>query len=309
VAALKSRTRQSLYRWGPFVLLVIAGASRWIAAGTNPDADSTLASEALGCAWAALVSFAFVMRQQRLSASMSTRRHRMKSMLAGAMLVGGPAIALLTRVHELDAGGLTIALALTPVIIAITSSALGSEASEGIAGRLWPGLAATAGLLLLLAQPNLGDVLSDLALVFAPALTGVGAALFCAEPKRSLSCATYALVGAAALFAVTLAETYFIGGITPSVSLLAVAWDGALALLGIVALVQLGATRWSSQFTLVPLFIVVEGIVLVRPHITTYWVVGLVLPALASISLLLPQDDQADQLATTPSDLAKMQRR
>lgn len=96
------------------------------------------------------------------------------------------------------------------------------------------------------------------------------------------------------LFTIALAVTYRVTGIRPSISLLAVACDGVLALLGIIALARLGATRWSSQFTWVPLLIAMEGIVLVRPQLTPYWIIGLCLLALASIYLLLPQSDDSN---------------
>ena len=205
------------------------------------------------------------------------------------MLFGGPAISLLIRSRELDAASLTIALSLTPVIIAIAAPALGADHTSGIAGRIWPGLAAVAGLLLLLAQPALGDVRGDLALVLAPALTGVGAALFGVDAPTSSSRLTSTLLGASLLFTIALAETCVVAGAPPSISLLAVACDGVLALLGVITLAQLGATRWSSQFTWIPLLIVVESIVIVHPQLTTYWIVGLILLTLASVYLLLPQ--------------------
>ncbi len=283
-----------MHRWWPFVLLLFAGANRWVVAAAHPEADSTLASEAVGCAWAALLSLLFLIRRpvsttsQRAPSPAIAIRH----LLAGAMLFGGPAVSLLIRGRELDAASLTIALALTPVIIAIAASALGTERSEGIAGRIWPGLAAVAGLLLLLAQPTLGDARSDLALVLAPALTGVGAALFGVDAPTSPSRLASTLLGASLLFTIALAETYVVAGVRPSISLLAVACDGVLALLGVITLAQLGATRWSSQFTWIPLLIVIEGIALVRPQLTAYWIAGLVLLALASIYLLLPQADE-----------------
>jgi hypothetical protein len=61
------------------------------------------------------------------------------------MIFGGPAIALLVGGRVLDAGSLTIALALTPVVVAIAVTALhtrrASDISGDLAGRLWPGLA------------------------------------------------------------------------------------------------------------------------------------------------------------------------
>lgn len=283
------------------MLLLLAGASRWIVVAAHPETDSTLASEAIGCAWAALLSLTLLLRKpaKPIPQQSSPKAGQLRCLLAGAMLFGGPAVALLIRGHELDSGGLTIALALTPVIIAIAASALRSDQSDGIAGRIWPGLAAVAGLLLLLVQPALGDPRTDLVLILAPALTGVGAALFCVDQPISASSVTSALIGASALFALALAETCFVTGSRPSISLVAVAGDGVLALLGVVTLVQLGATRWSSQFTWIPLLIVIEGIVLVRPQITAHWVVGLILLALASIYLLLPQDEEPNPGAST----------
>ena len=209
------------------------------------------------------------------------------------MLFGGPAVALLIRGRELDSSSLTIALALTPIIIAVAAAALGTETSDGIAGRIWPGLAAIAGLLLLLAQPTLGDARTDLALILAPALTGVGAALFCIDHPASPTRITAALTGASTLFALALIGTHLVSRTPVSISLLAVASDGVLALLGVTTLVQLGATRWSSQFTWIPLLIVVEGIILVRPPLTAHWLIGLLLLAVASIYLLLPAADES----------------
>jgi hypothetical protein len=214
-------------------------------------------------------------------------------MLSGAMLFGGPSVAILVRGPALDSASLTIALALTPIIISVSAAALGTETSDGIAGRIWPGLAALAGLLLLFAQPTLGDARSDLALILAPALTGVGAALFAVDHPISPARVTSALLGGSTLFALAFAETHLVSGSRISISLLAVACDGVLALLGIITLAQLGATRWSSQFTWIPLLIVVEGLVLVRPPLTAHWIIGLLLLAVASIYLLLPPADES----------------
>jgi hypothetical protein len=68
-----------------------------------------------------------------------------------------------------------IALALTPVVVALAGRV------ESVAGRIWPGLAAVAGLMLVVAQPSLGDARSDVALCLMPVLTGCGAALLSSE--------------------------------------------------------------------------------------------------------------------------------
>lgn len=280
------------------MLLILAGASRWVVAAARPDADSTLASAAIGCAWAALLSLAFFALQPKPRAAQRSVAPtiRLRWLLAGALLFGGPAIALLVPLQGLDAGALTIALALTPIVIAVASSALGAASSENIAGRIWPGLAAVAGLLLVLVQPNLGDLRTDLALLCAPLLAGIGAVLFCTAQPRSMLRNATALLGASTLFIFAAAASRF-AGVHPSFSFLAIACDGIIALLSVLSLTQLGATRWSSQFTWLPLLIIFEGIVLVRPTLTTHWFIGLILLLIAGVYLLLPQGD--DAAATT----------
>jgi hypothetical protein len=214
-------------------------------------------------------------------------------LLSGAMIFAGPAIALFLPGRDLEPSALTIALVLTPIVIAIAASALGTESSQGIAGRLWPGLAAAAGILLVLVQPALGDIRTDLALALAPTLTGIGAVLFCVGPPRAAFRLPTALLGATTLFAVALAACTFTGHSLPPFSLLATAGDGIMALLGVVTLDQLGATRWSSQFTWVPLLVIFEGIVMVRPQLTAHWFIGLILLIVAGVYLLLPQVDES----------------
>jgi hypothetical protein len=201
-------------------------------------------------------------------------------------------MGLLLPARALDASALTIALALTPIIIAIASTALGTESPEGIAGRIWPALATIAGLLLVLVEPSLADLRTDLVLLVAPVLTGVGAVLFCKDHEKNPARAATALLGACTLFALALVVSH-LAGAQLAVSLLATACDGLIALLGIATLSQLGATRWSSQFTWIPLLIILEGIALVRPKLTAHWFTGLVLLILAGVYLLLPPSDEA----------------
>jgi drug/metabolite transporter (DMT)-like permease len=283
-----------MQRWWPFVLLLLVGASRWAVSAARPDAESTLTSETFGCAWATLLALAFLLpKRQRASLPLKPSRGAMlRWFFSGAMLFGGPAIGILLPGRDLDSSALTIALALTPIIIAIASSALGTESSEGIAGRIWPSLAAVAGLLLVLVQPNLGDPRTDLFLLLAPVLTGLGAVLFCKDPAKDSSRIATALFGACVLFVLALLASR-ITGAHLTFSLLAIACDGIVALLGIATLSQLGATRWSSQFTWIPLLIILEGIVLVRPKLTAHWFTGLVLLIIAGVYLLLPPGDEA----------------
>jgi hypothetical protein len=306
------QARANWRRWWPFVLLVLAGASRWVLEGVRPEAASTLASDALGCAWGALVMLALACRSHggrarvKLLSALDWR-----GLLAGALLFGGPASAVLIGAKEIDAGGMVMALALTPVAVAVAAATSGRTMADGVPGRIWPGLAAVAGLLLVLPEPNLSGGRGDVAMLLAPGLTGVGAVLFCASalgnemeaggPPGSaprLPRPPAALAGGAALFAVAAAMRWLVAGIKPVVTLPAVACDGLVALLAVLALSRLAAARWSAQFVLVPLLVLMEGIVLARPGMTARWLFGLGLLALASVYLLLPVVDEPEDGAS-----------
>lgn len=257
-------------------------------AGTHPDSESTLSSLGMGSLWAALVSLMLIVR----TPAQAMVRRSWLGLLSGALLAAGPAAGLLLHAREITSTSLTMALALTPVAVGIAVSAFGGRTSVSVAGRIWPGLAAIGGLLLLLAEPSLADPASDLALFLAPTLTGIGAALLCSSGTSRWR-ATTALFGGTALFAVAILAESLLTHVRPRVSLLAMACDGLMALLSVYALLQIGAARWSAQFTLLPLLIVLEGIALVRPTITARWVVGLSLLAFASLYLLLPPAEDA----------------
>jgi drug/metabolite transporter (DMT)-like permease len=298
-------------RWWPLVLLVVAGASRWMLVTARPETETTLASEALGCAWAAMLWIVVAWRVPRIASSSTrgrawwTKVRRVQDWriwLGGALLFAGPAAALLVGASEVGSGSMAMALALTPVVVAVAAAALGTAATDGVPGRIWPGLAAVAGLLLVLSQPSLANTRSDLALLLAPLATGVGAALFCAdrgpglpvddraapEPQRQPT----ALAGGAAFLALAAGVQWLAAGGRPVISLSSVACDGLIALLSVLVLQRLGATRWSAQFVLLPLVVLLEGLLLVRPPLSARWFAGLALLALASISLLLPPGDE-----------------
>jgi hypothetical protein len=273
------------------VLLAVA-ASRWLVADIHPEAAPSPASAALGCGWAAVVALTLLDKDLGPAKKWSGLR----SLLAGAMLLGGPATGLLIGAHELSAAALTMALALTPVAVAVGVAAFWEGTSQGIAGRIWPGLAAVTGLLLILVQPSLLNMLNDVALLLAPTLTGLGAALFAAKgdgrDDRKPSNAN-ALLGAAALFTFATLLRWVAAGHRPVLSLLAIAYEGVLALLSVMALSRLGPMRWSSQFTWLPLLILLEGIVMMRPPVTARWLTGLLVLAIASVYLLMPQEDES----------------
>lgn len=273
--------------WWPFAVLCLMGGSRWILSESLPGSVTTLASASLGCGSAAAL-YLLVMRPWNTTRAVGSQL--MRSALGGAMMICGPLLVLL-RPGSIPAGSHTMALALTPVVIAVIASAT-SHNSETLAGRLWPGLAAIAGLLLLLAEPSLTNPGEDILLVLAPLLTGAGAVLFCSS-RESVWRVPAALLGgcaALALGAVVNVVTHT-GGLS-SMSGLAAGCDALQALLSIVAISKLSATRWSAQFALVPLLVLLEGLALMPASIPGRIIVGLLLLAIAGVALLLPPTEE-----------------
>jgi hypothetical protein len=73
---------------------------------------------------------------------------------------------------------------------------------------------------------------------------------------------------------------------------LAAGLDAAEALLSLLTLSRLSATRWSAQFALAPLLTLLEGIAFMRSWVPARMVIGLLLLAAASIALLAPPSEE-----------------
>src|SRR6185437_16954393 len=74
---------------------------------------------------------------------------------------------------------------------------------------------------------------------------------------------------------------------------LAAGFDALEALLALVALGRLSAIRWSAQFAIVPLLILIEGVALMPARVPVRMLVGLLLLALAAIALLVPPAEES----------------
>lgn len=210
-------------------------------------------------------------------------------------MTSGPLLVLL-RPGSVPAGGHAMALALTPVVIAVIESATCHD-SETLAGRLWPGLAAIAGLLLLLAEPALTNPGEDILLVLTPLLTGAGAVLFCSSRESAWRVPAALLGACGALAAGALANVSTHTGGLYDLPGLAAGLDALEALLSVLAISRLSttrwaATRWSAQFALVPLLVMVEGLASMREGIPARMIVGLLLLAMAGIALLIPPAEE-----------------
>jgi drug/metabolite transporter (DMT)-like permease len=260
-----------------------------------PASTTTLLSASAGCAAAALL-FQLITRNWQLKTESTIRLHHHphtslgRSALAGILLLTGPLLSLLLTGHGIDPNALTLALALVPIVAAVTQNALGNATPDSFAARTWPALAALTGLLLLVPQPSFANPIADATLLLAPLATGIGAALFStsASPKNQLAFPT-TLSATALLFSAAWLVQYLLHHTSAHLSPLAALLDAATALLTLLALSRIGLASWSAQFVLVPLAVILQGFVLLRPPIDPYNSAGIALLLLGCIFLLLPQ--------------------
>ena len=277
----------------PLALLCGGAASRWMFSEARPESATSLGSLAVAAALAGTIAAGTAIRRR---IPLPDGRAALRPAAAGVLLLGGPQAALLPGVRGIEPAGLLMALALTPVCAAVAWAALGEDATHGgtagVTGRLWPGIAALAGLLLILPAPSLRGIDRDCVLIAVPVLTGLGAAWFCAgDPSDRAWTAACALLGGAVLFVTECGvEAMTAGRGAVNLSPFALALDTPLLLLSMLALVRSGVTRWSAQFTAVPLVVLLEGVFLMHEDLTGRSLAGLLLLAVASVALLLPAE-------------------
>ena len=289
-------------RCWPLGLLCFLGGSRWLLEESLPAARPTLLSAAAGCAMAAVVMFVWRKLRSRRDRSLEAVSHEgglWRWSIAAAFVVTGPALSGAISDRHLNANAATIALALTPAVVAVAATVYST--SDELAGRLWPGLAGLAGLLLLLPEPTLSSWRTDVALATMPLLSGVLAALLtfgdaAFHEKRSDTASRHSgwlergLLLAAVLFGLVLLpglRRHSVMGFSWAAS----AADGLVSLLTLWTLERVGAVRWSAQFLLTPLVTLLEGVALLRPALTTRSWIGLFLLLLGGGYLLMPRSE------------------
>ncbi|HTV09657.1 MAG TPA: hypothetical protein VMD97_11490 [Candidatus Aquilonibacter sp.] len=256
--------------------------------GSLPGSATTFASASIGCGSAAAL-YLLILRPPGFARE--DRSQLLRSAVGGALLLTGPLVALLLP-RDLSGASVTMALALTPVVIAVAEAAT-DHTRETLAGRLWPGLAAIAGLLLLLTQPSLRNPAEDLLLALTPLLTGCGAVLFCSAQQSRWRLPAALVGGCIALGLGALINLATHAGGWPEMPGLAAGFDALEAVLALVALGRLSAARWSAQFAIVPLLVVLEGIVLMPGSFSGRMILGLLLLALAAFALLIPPSEES----------------
>jgi hypothetical protein len=298
---MTQRRAINLLRQGwPFALLCLAAASEGWITDTWPQAGSTLASETVACALAAALSFGRPLLKPKARPQLSTS----SAAWGGTLILVGPAIGLFLM-SSLGPANRVLALALTPVVVAVAEAALGTQ-KHGLSARsLWPGLAAVSGLLLVLPEPSLASPLNDAALLLAPLLTGIGCSLFrhhTLEAMDARESATATFAGGCLLFGLGTAVQSTLQHTLPAPSFAAVAIDLILTLLSIFALQRLTATQYAARYVLVPLAILVLSLLQVHETITARSLACAALLAGAALSLLRQNGKQENESLNVVAD-------
>ena len=312
------RPRSWIAVW-PFAALCLLAGSRWLQEGALPATQSTAGSEAAGCIMAAgLVGFSGALRSTGAQARQS-RLPFWRTVGAAAVVLTAPAVAAAVSSRHVSGNDATLALALTPVVVAVASAANGTAETGGLAGRLWPGLAGMAGLLLLIPPPDFSGWRFVAALGALPLLSGCAAAgvqrgleeapgdtspsrgrlarkLSGSLPRNPLGWEFFALLAAAAVFALLGPRTHW-GQPQGGSSFPAAGLDGLTFLLSLLVLRRLGAIGWAAQFLAIPLLTLLEGAGVLRPVLDLRSWIGFALLAVSSGYLLLPGSADQDWTA------------
>jgi len=251
--------RQSARLWRktwPFALLCLLSSTVWLLLDRYPQITFSLASDAIACSLAAVFAIGVTLASRKPHGAWAGL---LKPAIGGGLVIAGPAVGAFLHV-PINAGSLMIALALTPVVVAVVEGELS-------AGGLWPGLMATVGLLLVLPEPSLSYWGADLAMLLAPVLTGVGCVVF-----RGAKPDTWRVSGGLLGGVVVFGLGAMVEGVTrhglPAVSVAAVAIDVPLFVLSFVALRRLRASQYVARYALVPLLILIQGAWLLWPIVT-----------------------------------------
>jgi hypothetical protein len=177
----------------------------------------------------------------------------------------------------------TVALCFVPVIVAVMSEGPLENA------RLWPGLAGLAGALLIFPLTLRMGVAAYVGLL-VPAFAVAAACAACRRLARAVAmewAIALLFVGGAVGLAMMECARRISGGATGhAFSTLAVAVDLFFAGLVVVLVLQMDVRRYVSQYFIVPLLTVLEGIVLLHPTVTLRLCAGMFLMGLGAFALL-----------------------
>jgi len=244
-------------------LLCLLGSTIWLLLDRYPQIAFSLSSDAIACSLVAAFSFGVAIASRTARPALA---EILRYAFAGALVLAGPAAGSFLHASSLDAGSLAVALALTPVVIAVVESVIGND--ELSAEHLWPGLTAAVALLLVLPAPSLSDPRNDLAMALAPILAGLGCVLFRRGEIAAAWRVSAGIAGATLVFGLGALGDGLVQRAFPAISPAAVTIDALLFMLAIIALSRLSPSQYAARYAVVPLLILLQGPLLLHSPVT-----------------------------------------
>ncbi len=254
---------------------------------------SSYRTQAAGCIGGACFAFArLITRNYKSTTPAVEDLWSWRSSVLGVAVLAGPAMAAFIAGRPISGSNGSLAIALTPIIVAICMGALGASGLD-LPARLWPGLTGLTALLLLLPQPEMNPRLL-LALCTIPLSAGMASAFLDrslvqddemrTDPRSQRSWVGIALLGAAGVYSIFALQGRH--EVSVPFSWLSATVDGLAAFLSLQALATLGVMRWCAQFFLIPLLTMIEGVVFLKPLLDVRSWLAFVLLGVSSAYLL-----------------------
>ncbi len=278
-----------LTKWWPFALLCFASFARFLVADNFPVVLPTATSLAVASGSIALCCAVFL-GVNRIALPQKMVEGAWVA-FAGALLLCGSACPLILHAADIVESDILLAGTLVPVVAAIAFAARGDAPLS--AKALWPGVAASAALLLLFPEPRVHSLSGALTLVLLPTATGTGA-VFASEERENKERwgVAFASLGACVVFAFAALLRHSGGSTFPWQ---ACGFDLVIFSTTLVSVRRLGGRKYAAYFVFLPLSVFLYGLLLFRPRIDLRMGLGVAILLGSVVALLRTKDEVSDE--------------
>lgn len=274
---------QSAWWWALFGVFCIVASSWWIVGETWPDAASmfTLTAKIWACGIGAVGASAVAMVRRR---AVPSARDVLRLSAVGVGLLALSSLGVVVGGVAARPVNVAAALCLVPIIVAVMSGVFGEESLE-----FWPGLVGLGGASQIFPVTLRMPAAAYVGLLVPP-FAVAAACVACRKVARGVAMewavALIFIGGEAGLAVLELVRKISGVGAAQPFSPLAVAIDLVIAGMVVVLVLHMDARRYVSQYFIVPVLTVLEGIVLLHAVPPFRLWVGMGLLGIAAFALL-----------------------
>jgi len=279
-------TARNVWCWTLFGVFCIVASSWWIVGEAWPESDRmfTLAAKVWACGIGAVAASAVAVVRRRAVPGV---RCVLRLSAVGAAFLALSSLGAVVGGVAARPVNVAVALCFVPIIVAVMCGVWGEGPLE-----FWPGLVGLGGSLLIFpVSPRMG-VAAYVGLL-APPFSMAAACVACRRVARGVAMewavALMFIGGEAGLAVMEFARKILGGAAAQSFSPLAVAVDLFLASMAVVLVLLMDVRRYVSQYFIVPVVTVLEGVVLLRVALPLRLCAGMILMGVAAFALLRRQ--------------------